>query len=117
MPKSIIETAFHMKIIDEDKKNRAEEYRKETNSPEDTALIDTKALTDDDLLRVYEKIYGYETVSEPEIEDNALVLQFKRTTLTQYGFIPVFEKKRIRIYTSKPTELLYAEDLVRDQTG
>ena len=117
MPKSIIETAFHMKIIDENKKNRAEEYRKETNSPEDTALIDTKALTDDDLLRVYEKIYGYETVSEPEIEDDALALQFKRTTLTQYGFIPVFEKKRIRIYTSKPTELLYAEDLLRDQTG
>ena len=81
MPKSIIETAFHMKIIDEDKKNRAEEYRKETNSPEDTALIDTKALTDDDLLRVYEKIYGYETVAEPEIEDDALALQFKRTTL------------------------------------
>lgn len=114
---SIIKYAFETGAITEEQKNKAERYKKETGSSEETVIKDMKLISDERLIKIYSEIYGYKAEFEPEIQDFALARQFKKKDLQRLGFFPVNAGNSIVLYTSEPSELLFVEDFVRDKTG
>ncbi len=115
MARSLLFVALQKGYITEEQREKAENYRVESNVSEDTAIRDTKILTDEKIMELYAQIYRYKSDADPEIEDDSLAKQFKLNQLLQTGFIPVQEEGRIKIFTSRPSELLYAEDIIRDK--
>ncbi|MBR0277704.1 MAG: type II/IV secretion system protein [Clostridia bacterium] len=118
MAKSLLAEALKKGYINADQKQKAEEYRRELNVSEDAAIRDTKILSDEQITELYSAQYGYKIEFDPEVEDDTLAKQLKYNQMSQNGFIPVpTEGEKIKILTSRPTELLYAEDIIRDRTG
>ena len=114
---SLIKYSFEIGAITEEQRDKAERYKKETGASDETVIKDMKLLSDEKLLQIYSKIYGYKSELEPEVTDFTLATQFKKRDLQRLGFFPVSTEKSIILYTSEPSELLFVEDFVRDKTG
>ncbi len=114
---SLIKYSFEIGVISEEQKEKAEHYKKETGASDETVIRDMKLLSDEKLLQIYSKIYGYKAELEPEVSDFTLASQFKKRDLQRLGFFPANSEKAIVLYTSEPSELLFVEDFVRDKTG
>lgn len=117
MANSIIENAYKYGYITDTQKKKAEEYKSEANTTEDSAIRDTKIMTEEKLLELYSVLYGYPVEENRESISEELAVSFKYADLYRYSFIPVYEGKNIKIISARPSELLYAEDIVRDKTG
>ena len=114
---SLIKYSFEIGAITEEQREKAECYKKETGASDETVIKDMKLLSDEKLLQIYSKIYGYKAELEPDIQDFVLAGQFKKRDLQRLEFIPVNAGNAIVLYTSRPSELLFIEDIVRDKTG
>ena len=114
---SLIENAYKYGYITEDQKKKADNYKKEAKTNDDTAMQETKVITDEKLLELYSLIYGYPVEDNTQGINFDLASEFKYSDLSRYGFIPVYIEKGVKIISAKPAELLFAEDLVRDKTG
>lgn len=117
MAMSLIKYAFSIGALNEQQLTKAEQYKAETGSNDETVIRDMKLLSDEKLLRVYGSLYGYRTEFEVENEETGLAQQFKLRDLKTNSFYPVQTGSRITLYTSQPSQLLYIEDTVRDKTG
>lgn len=117
MADTLLNLALKYGYITKEQKEKADVYKKETDANDETAVRDMKLISEETILDIYSKIYGYTTEIEPEISDTGIAESFEYTNLLRYGFIPVREDKKMRLITSQPADLLYAEDLVRDKTG
>lgn len=117
MADTLLNAALKYGYITKEQKEKADVYKKETGANDETAVRDMKLISEETILDIYSKIYGYTTEIEPEISDTGIAENFEYTNLLRYGFIPVREDKKMRLITSQPADLLYAEDLVRDKTG
>lgn len=113
----LIGIAYENGYINASQKQKAEEYKAQTNTSDDKILLELKMVSQEQIAEMYAQIYGYSTEFEPEITDSEFTAQFPVSDLKKYSFVPVKEKEYIKIYTAKPAELLYAEDMVRDKTG
>ncbi len=114
---ALLKFALKSGYINEAQLQKASSYKAETGVSEEMAARDTKVLSSDDILELYSKIYHYPKCTEPEPEDFELAISFKQAELMRLGFYPEMTENTITIYTSKPAELLYAEDLIRDRIG
>lgn len=117
MADTLLNAALKYGYITKEQKEKADVYKKETGANDETAVRDMKLISEETILDIYSKIYGYTTEIEPEISDTGIAENFEYTNLLRYGFIPVREDKKMHLITSQPADLLYAEDLVRDKTG
>lgn len=117
MANTLLSKAAELGYITKEQQEKAEKYKKETGVGDEIAASEMKLLTEDKILDIYEKIYHYHRELEPEITDDSFVKQFSYKQLIRYGFIPLKSDKNIKIMTSSPGDLLYAEDLIRDVTG
>lgn len=117
MAVSLIKYAYSIGTLNDEQLKKAEQYKNETASNDETVIKDMKLLSDEGLLEVYAKLYGYAAETDVEPQNTELALQFKMRDLKQNSFYPVRNKERIVIYTSQPSQLLYTEDTVRDKTG
>lgn len=117
MAVSLIKYAFSIGVLNEQQLTKAEQYKTETGSNDETVIRDMKLLSDEKLLKVYGSLYGYHTEYEVENKDTELAQQFKLRDLKTNSFYPVQTGSRITLYTSQPSQLLYIEDAVRDKTG
>jgi len=116
--KSFFQFALYNGYISEEQLRKAEEYKAETNVTDEKALLDTKILTEENLLKVYYEIYGYEIIQNTKnLEVDDLALKFKRKTLLDIGFIPVLIDNAIFVITSRPQNTLFAEDYIRETTN
>ena len=98
-------------------KEKAERYKRETGANDETAIKDMKLMSEEQLISLYSKLYGYKADMDPDSQEIALARQFKRQDLQKYSFYPTEESGSIVLYHSNPGKLLYIEDLVRDKTG
>ena len=114
---SLIKYSFEIGAITEEQREKAERYKKETGASDETVIKDMKLLSDERLIQIYSKIYGYKAELEPEVSDFTLATQFKKRDLQRLGFFPANSENVIVLYTSEPSELLFVEDFVRDKTG
>jgi len=117
MAMSLIKYTFSIGVLNEQQLTKAEQYKNETGSNDETVIRDMKLLSDEKLLKVYGSLYGYHTEYEVENKDTELAQQFKLRDLKANSFYPVQTGSRITLYTSQPSQLLYIEDAVRDKTG
>ena len=114
---SLIKYSFEIGAITEEQREKAERYKKETGASDETVIKDMKLLSEEKLIQIYSKIYGYKAELEPEVSDFTLATQFKKRDLQRLGFFPANSENAIVLYTSEPSELLFVEDFVRDKTG
>lgn len=117
MAVSLINFAFDMGVLSAEQKEKALSYKSETGANDETVIKDMKLLSDEVLLSVYNKIYGYPVEYEPEVQDKALAGQFKVKDLQSMCFYPVYNNDKIVLYAGQPMQLLYIEDTVRDTIG
>ena len=117
MAVSLIKYAYNIGALNNEQLKKAEQYKTETGSNDETVIKDMKLLSDERLLEVYGKLYGYAAEIDVEPQNAELAQQFKMRELKLNSFYPVRNKERIAIYTSHPSQLLYTEDTVRDKTG
>lgn len=116
--KSLFQFALDNEYISVNQLRKAEEYKAETNVTDEKALLDTKILTEENLLNVYHAIYGYEIRQNMKtIETDDFTLKCKYKTLLDIGFIPVLINNAIHIITSRPQSTLFAEDYIRETTS
>ena len=114
---SLLQTAAERGYITEDQYRKAEAYKAETGAADDVVFRDTKILSEEKVLELYSAIYGYPVERDPEVSDGELAKRFSRQDLIKYGFFPVRDEQDILIYSAQPGDLLYAEDMIRDETG
>ena len=117
MAVSLINFAFDMGVLSAEQKEKALSYKSETGANDETVIKDMKLLSDEVLLSVYNKIYGYPVEYDPEVQDKALAGQFKVKDLQSMCFYPVYNNDKIVLYAGQPMQLLYIEDTVRDTIG
>lgn len=117
MANTLLLKAFDMGYITNEQREKAEKYKRETGVNDETAVREMKLMSEDMILDVYVMIYHYPKEQEPEVTEDNFVKQFTYKQLTRFCFIPVKEDKSVKIMTSQPADLLYAEDLIRDVTG
>lgn len=114
---SLLNYAYDTGYITAEQKEKADKYKTETGTSDETVIRDMKLMPEEKLVELYQNIYGYETEYEPEKQDSDLAKHFRRLDLLRYEFFPVWSDNKIKLYTAQPINLLYVEDLVRDETG
>lgn len=114
---TLLNFAYENGEITLQQKEKADRYKRETGASDETAIKDMKLLSEEKLIYLYSKLYGYDAELEPDNQDSALAQQFKRQDLQRYSFYPTEENGKIVLFNSNPGKLLYIEDLVRDKTG
>ena len=114
---SLLKYAFDTGSITKEQMEKAEQYKRETGADEETVIRDMKLVSEEKLLSIYSGIYGYESETDPDVQDFGLASQFNKRELQRLGFFPVNTITAIVLYTSRPSELLFIEDTVRDKTG
>ena len=114
---TLLNFAYENGEITLQQKEKADRYKRETGANDETVLRDMKLLSEEKLIELYGKLYGYKADFDPDNMDLTLAKQFKRQDLQKYSFYPTEENGKIILYNSNPGKLLYIEDLVRDNTG
>ena len=119
MEVSLLNYAYDTGVITYEQKKRADNYKVETGLSDETVIRDMMLMTDEKLVEVYQMIliYGYETEYEPIMPDCTIAKRFGRSELLKYEFFQVLIENKIRIYTAQPANLLYVEDMIRDEIG
>ena len=117
MANTLLAKAVEVGYITKQQQENAEKYKKDTGVSDEVAILDMKLLPEEKILEIYEKIYHYGIEQETEFSDESIASQFTYKQLKKYGFIPVRLDKEIKIMTTQPGDLLYAEDLIRDVIG
>ena len=59
----LFQTALDKGYISSNQLQKVEEYRAETNVSDERALLDLKIVTEENLMKLYYDIYGYEMVT------------------------------------------------------
>lgn len=114
----LFQTALDKGYISSNQLQKVEEYRAETNVSDERALLDLKILTEENLMKLYHDIYGYEmATSIKNIEADAFTLKCRYKTLLDIGFMPVMKDNKVHIITAKPQNSLFAEDYIRETTN
>lgn len=117
MANTILRQAFELGYITKQQFEQAEQYKYEVMSSDEDAIRDMKLLSEERTLELYSDIYGYQAEYEPDISDMNLAKEFDPHDLRSREFFPVNDNEGIKIYTSKPMQLLFAEDLIRERCG
>ena len=117
MASSLIKYAFENGVINQEQMDKAERYKKETGTSDETVIKDMKLVSDEALVDLYSKMYGLKAELEPDVKDFNFALQFKKTELQRLSFFPVDGGENIILYTSTPSDLLFIEDFVNDKMG
>ena len=114
MNKSLISNAVKFGYITAEQKIKAEKYKQETAQNDETVLRDMKLLSERDIYMLYSKMYRIPFETEFEAQDDNIALKIKSNDLHRLLFYPVRNGEVIKIYTSFPANLLYAEDIIRE---
>ena len=114
MNKSLISNAVKFGYITAEQKIKAEKYKQETAQNDETVLRDMKLLSERDIYMLYSKMYRIPFETEIEAPDDNIALKIKSNDLHRLLFYPVRNGEVIKIYTSFPANLLYAEDIIRE---
>ena len=114
MNKSLISNAVKFGYITAEQKIKAEKYKQETAQNDETVLRDMKLLSERDIYMLYSKMYRIPFETEIEAPDDNIALKIKSNDLHRLLFYPVRNGEVIKIYTSLPANLLYAEDIIRE---
>ena len=117
MAESIFKAALRLGYIDEVQKEKAEKYKIETGLSEDSVIRDTKIISDEAIVKLYSDVYHIPIGEIKEIKDTSLMQRLNPKDMHRLFFFPVKEKEDIVIYTSLPSNLLYAEDLLKETFG
>ena len=117
MAESIFKAALRLGYIDEVKKAKAEKYKMETGLSEDSVIRDTKIISDEAIVKLYSDVYHIPIGEIKEIKDSSLMQRLNPKDMHRLFFFPLKEKEDIVIYTSLPSNLLYAEDLLKETFG
>ena len=117
MAESIFKAALRLGYIDEVQKAKAEKYKMETGLSEDSVIRDTKIISDETIVKLYSDVYHIPIGEIKEIKDTSLMQRLNPKDMHRLFFFPVKEKEDIVIYTSLPSNLLYAEDLLKETFG
>ena len=117
MAESIFKAALRLGYIDEVQKAKAEKYKMETGLSEDSVIRDTKIISDEAIVKLYSDVYHIPIGEIKEIKDTSLMQRLNPKDMHRLFFFPVKEKEDIVIYTSLPSNLLYAEDLLKETFG
>lgn len=112
--KSLISNAVKFGYITAEQKIKAEKYKQETAQNDETVLRDMKLLSERDIYMLYSKMYRIPFETEIEAPDDNIALKIKSNDLHRLLFYPVRNGEVIKIYTSFPANLLYAEDIIRE---
>ena len=112
--KSLISNAVKFGYITAEQKIKAEKYKQETAQNDETVLRDMKLLSERDIYMLYSKMYRIPFETEIEAPDDNIALKIKSNDLHRLLFYPVRNGEVIKIYTSLPANLLYAEDIIRE---
>jgi type IV pilus assembly protein PilB len=114
----LFQTALDKGYISKEQLQQVEEYRVETNVSDERALLDLKIVTEENLMKLYHDIYGYEMISGiKNIEADAFTLKCRYKPLLDIGFMPVMKDNEVHIITAKPQNSLFAEDYIRETTN
>ncbi|MCK9480111.1 MAG: hypothetical protein M0R40_11565, partial [Firmicutes bacterium] len=114
----LFQTALDKGYISKEQLQQVEEYRAETNVSDERALLDLKILTEDNLMKLYHDIYGYDMISSiKNIEADTFTLKCRYKTLLDISFIPIMKDNKVHIITAKPQNSLFAEDYIRETTN
>ena len=114
MAKSLISAAVKLGYIDRAQKEKIQKYREETGQSEDNALRDTKIISEENILRLYSDVYRIPIGKIKDIKDTSLLQRLNSKELYRLSFIPEKSNDDILIYTAQPSNLLYAEDLIKE---
>ena len=117
MAESIFKAALRLGYIDDVQKAKAEKYKMETGLSEDSVIRDTKIISDEAIVKLYSDVYHIPIGEIKEIKDTSLMQRLNPKDMHRLFFFPVKEKEDIVIYTSLPSNLLYAEDLLKETFG
>lgn len=112
--KSLIVNAAKFGYITAEQKIKAEKYKQETAQNDEAVLRDMKLLSERDIYILYSKMYKIPFETEIETPDDNIALKIKSNDLHRLLFYPVRNGEVIKIYTSSPANLLYAEDIIRE---
>lgn len=112
--KSLIVNAAKFGYITAEQKIKAEKYKQETAQNDEAVLRDMKLLSERDIYILYSKMYKIPFETEIETPDDNIALKIKSNDLHRLLFYPVRNGEVIKIYTSFPANLLYAEDIIRE---
>ena len=114
MAKSLISAAVKLGYIDRAQKEKIQKYREETGRSEDSALRDTKIISEENILKLYSDVYRIPIGKIKDIKDTSLLQRLNSKELYRLSFIPEKSNDDILIYTAQPSNLLYAEDLIKE---
>lgn len=114
MAKSLISAAVKLGYIDRVQKEKIQKYREETGQSEDSALRDTKIISEENILKLYSDVYRIPIGKIKDIKDTSLLQRLNSKELYRLSFIPEKSNDDILIYTAQPSNLLYAEDLIKE---
>ena len=117
MAESIFKAALRLGYIDEVQKAKAEKYKMETGLSEDSVIRDTKIISDEAIVKLYSDVYHIPMGEIKERKEPSLMQRLNPKDMHRLFFFPVKEKEDIVIYTSLPSNLLYAEDLLKETFG
>ena len=76
MADTLLNAALKYGYITKEQKEKADVYKKETGANDETAVRDMKLISEETILDIYSKIYGYTTEIEPEISDTGIAENF-----------------------------------------
>lgn len=116
--KSLFECIKKLELADEIALAKAVVYQEESNVGPVKALLETKALTEEELLAVYHEMYGFDFIRNIKgVKINEFALRFNGKKLLELGMIPQLVNGIVRIITSNPAGALVMEDYISESTG
>jgi len=117
--KSIYDYAMELGYSNKERIEKAKAYQEETNVTPAKAMIDTKVVTEEILLDIFNDIYGFDMVKN--ISDVSInkefALRFDVKQLIKLGMLPQYCNKTLKIITCNPASTLIIEDYVKETTG
>ena len=112
---TIFESALELGYIDFVQKAKAEQYKEEYGLSDDTVIRETKILSDESIVKLYSDVYGIAKGEVEEVEDMSLMQRLNPKEMRNLFFFPVKKEDKIVIYTALPSNLVYAEDMLREE--
>ncbi len=112
---TIFEAALELGYIDFVQKAKAEQYKEEYGLSDDTVIRETKILSDESIVKLYSDVYGIAKGDVKEVEDMSLMQRLNPKEMRNLFFFPVKKEEKIVIYTALPSNLVYAEDMLREE--
>ena len=117
--KTIYEYAVSYGYVSADIVTSVKKYADEKKCPPAKALLETAAMTEDNLLKLQGQIHNYKIIFDiKKIEiDRELVARFDETKLATLKMLPFGNTGRLKVMITEPVNSVIVEDYVREVMG